>query len=81
MVSNSGLGQISSQDVKVLSEITNLVGGPPALTPAKAEMIALLTKAANDGEETPVSSNNEISDKVTKFPNVFLRQKRSGQIS
>ena len=50
MVSNSGLGDISSQDVKVLSEITNVIGGPPALSPAKAEMIALLTKAANEDE-------------------------------
>ena len=66
MVSNSGLGDISSQDVKVLSEITNVIGGPPALSPAKAEMIALLTKAANEDEAASGSvggDSNELSDK------------------
>jgi len=64
MVSNSGLGEISSQDVKVLSEITNVVGGPPALSPAKAEMIALLTKAANEDEAVSAAGgSNELSDK------------------
>jgi hypothetical protein len=50
MVSNSGLGSISAQDVKILSEITNIVGGPPALTPAKSELISLLTLKANEDE-------------------------------
>ena len=48
MVSNSGLGPISSEDVKILAEITKVVGGPPELSPAKAEMISLLTKTANE---------------------------------
>ena len=58
MVSNSGLGSISSQDVKILSEITNVVGGPPSLTPAKTEMIALLTKKANEENAESSSSSS-----------------------
>ena len=67
MVSNSGLGQISAQDVKILSEITNIVGGPPALTPAKSEMIALLTMTANDAETSSApSGGKEISSEMTE---------------
>jgi hypothetical protein len=66
MVSNSGLGVISAQDVKILSEISNTVAGPAVLSPAQTEMIALLTKKANDGEDGGQAFSDEAAENLVE---------------
>ncbi len=66
--------EITFQDVRILNEISQIVGGPEALTPPKVELISLLS--TTNGPSPPSEEDAEV---VAKMVNDILSSQSQGK--